>query len=130
MPESLERKTFWNDGSSYFQGDWLVESSIPTISVDAADTSEQDITEFANAAWIYRIDITTASISYTFKIWNDEARSTGPVLHLVKTSSLANYRRLMLYVDKDRAAKLHFDITNNDAVTRDFVVKFEAVRQI
>jgi len=130
MVEALERKTFWNDGSSYFQGDWISELTIPVLTVAASTTSQQDRAQFADSAFIYLIEIDTASPNYEFKVWNRSARSGNPLLHLVKTAALTNYRRLLIYDDWDRAAELHYDVINNDSSQHTFEISLGALRQI
>ena len=130
MVESLERKTSFNEGSSYFVGDWLVQPVIPAATIAAGVTLKVDLASFANAAFIYLIEIDTEAAAYEFKVWNNAARSGAPVLHLVKDAPLVNYRRLILFVDEDRGAKLHYDLKNTDSVSRNFALTIKAVRQI
>ena len=130
MVEAVERQTSVNEGSSYFRGDWLIEFDVPSFSVAAGVTEEQDVEGFANVAFVYLIEVDTACTDYELKVWNDETRAALPALHLEKNAALSNYRRLFLYVDEDREGVLHFDIINNSGVSRDFHVTMKAVRQI
>jgi len=130
MPEAIERQTEVNRGSPYFKGDWLIEYVVPTQEVEACIGAAFDLEEFANAAFVYLLQVETESTNYEIKLWNTEARHDDPILHLVKAEPITNYRRLFLYVDEDRAAKLHIDILNNDAVAREFDITLHAVRQI